>query len=276
MSPNPTPTRRRYRDAPPSDREAIMRRSYAILLGTLAIGCAPEGGELEVREQPQQSSPMFFRSPFGEFEPVAMVVGRLGQNGHYVVYQRRSTGACWFNQWGGPDGLRSDVDVELSQGEDWGVVALEHGSTLLCNGVIYRLTAPRLDYIGGDGVVRSRAVNVFGLDGNDFLSCNHHGTCRGGGGNDELATWASVSSSEPVSLDGGSGNDKLVVSESVPVIMQGGSGSDCLYHPNPGGMVLSYECSQSDTGDPDWDKSSGFIGRWCNEIETQECSTWPW
>jgi hypothetical protein len=56
--------------------------------------------------------------------------------------------------------------------------------------------------------------------------------------------------------------------------MQGGSGNDCLYSPDPGSS-LSYQCSEG-TSDPEWDRSAGFIGTWCNEIETQGCANWPW
>lgn len=253
-----------------------MKKLSSSLCATVCLmaACQPPTeadayGEVEVTEQGFLST----FTPYGS-AAVTAVYGRLPGVAHRIVYQRRSDGHCtWFDV--GPENMAGHpVMIGLGPGDDTGnVVAPGTTSTIICNGVVYRFNAPVLDPLFS---TQMHSASINGFEGNDWLTCNQKGICNGHGGNDTLITWHSYAPPNHVQLNGDTGNDKIISYDATAAVaMNGNAGSDCLAHQWPAN-ASKFKCSDT-TSPPDaeWDRSSIWLGEWCNEVDPNFCANWP-
>jgi hypothetical protein len=237
------------------------------------VGCngpdtgSPPDDAIEVTQQKALLS-----APWGPGVPVRAMFGRVPGVTHWLIYQRLDNNACSWTSHGWGEHMDQDLWVNLSEGNDTGIVASPWGSTMICNGTITTLYSPSF-VLRPNGYYGS--VRFFGLGGNDTLHCAGRGGCDGGDGDDTLIGWEAESGGFPgLTLNGDAGRDKLLVYGDWPVALYGGSGPDCLGVTHPG-SVTAYNCaSYYSKSDPDIDASAGWIGPWCNQLTTDLCLNW--
>jgi hypothetical protein len=246
-------------------------KKLVVVLGTVLAwsalaGCgAPEGASIEERQQAFTAS---YTSPFGT-APVNVWIGLWDiEDDPYLVYQRRSDGACkiWLLGLGGV--IINSHYIELSPGSDYARIIQTGGSaTITCTSVLgggvggtWHFTgAPQAPYSPQYGPTN---ITIRGGAGDDTILCNNNSdprnnntnSCFGDDGND----FVGADTATNMFLYGGAGDDKVYSPVSGPgLYLFGEAGNDCL-ETGPGGTTGAYNC-----GTGAGDRSAGSLGAGC-------------
>jgi hypothetical protein len=243
-----------------------MKGIVAVLISLAACAPGTDPDPIPV-ETVQQGLIVGQIGPIADWVPNRVIIGRVAGSGHWVVHQRQDTMACsWRKISDRGLSLTQDISIWTGNSNDIGIVASDSGTTINCDGFTYTLYAPtQVDESG------YYMITMEGGHGNDVLHCQGFTYCQGGPGNDEIMVWNSgFGWPYFVTVDAGAGNDKVRSYTTGWTSIYGGTGQDCIAAVAPA-LSIPYSCGPPD--DPEWDRSAGTIGYWCNELSTDFCTT---
>ena len=144
------------------------------------------------------------------------IIGRDPNDGnsHWLGWQRKSDGACAWENIGGSGGLTDNYWLYGDGGDDNIIIVPSAGITF-CG---FFMQAPTQN---------GYRMNLFGGDGNDYLSTNGGiADLQGGAGNDSLYTWDGTGWNY-----GEAGNDLIIAPNASGSggYFNGGADNDCIY-----------------------------------------------
>lgn len=171
---------------------------------------------------------------FGEVGST-IVIGRdpNDNNSHWIGWQRKSDGACYWQYLGNDSGLTTDYYLVGGGGDDTIMIVSEFG-TSFCGYTLFEPVANSYQITvlagsGNDTVFSGLGGNhdLYGDDGNDFLwTLNSTNAFVDGGPHNDILASSYYGGGSGSQLIGHGGNDCLYINDSQSISADCGDGTD--------------------------------------------------